>query len=128
MIVALGPPGARAAVAAGLAEEGVPFAAGDRAGDAGGLGPEAARAAHAWEEAEHPQLRDERLLFAAACEHDVPALGLCLGGQILARALGGETMPGDRGEFGWVDIEPLPAAAGDPIMAPALEAPPRVYE
>jgi GMP synthase (glutamine-hydrolysing) len=83
---------------------------------------------HAWAESEHPQLRDERLLFAAAAERDVPALGLCLGGQIMARALGGEAMPGERGEFGWVDIEPLPAAAGDPLMAPALAAPPRVYQ
>jgi GMP synthase (glutamine-hydrolysing) len=83
---------------------------------------------HAWDESEHPQLRDERLLFAAAAERGVPALGLCLGGQIMARALGGEAMPGERGEFGWTDIEPLPAAADDPLMSPALAAPPRVYQ
>jgi GMP synthase-like glutamine amidotransferase len=83
---------------------------------------------HAWEEDEHPQLRDERLLLAQAAERGVPALGLCLGGQILARALGGEAMPGATGEFGWVDIELLPEAGDDPIMGAAIGARPRVYQ
>jgi GMP synthase-like glutamine amidotransferase len=95
--------------------------------DVGGLVVTGGRQ-HSWDETEHPQLRDERLLFAAAAERDVPALGLCLGGQIMSRALGGEAMPGVEGEFGWVDIELLPAASADPIMGPALAAPPRVYQ
>jgi GMP synthase (glutamine-hydrolysing) len=83
---------------------------------------------HAWEEEDHPQLRDERLLLAAAAETGVPALGLCLGGQVLARALGGEVEPAAVGEHGWLDIEPLPAAGDDPVVGPSLRAPTRVYQ
>ena len=71
---------------------------------------------HAWEEDVYPFLRDERELLAACVWHDVPALGCCLGGQVLARALGAGVRPASAGEHGWVAIEPLPAAAADPLF------------
>ena len=54
-------------------------------------------------------------------------LGICLGGQLLARALGAEVRPAERLEAGWLEIEPTPEAAGDALLA-HLRAPVGVYQ
>ena len=71
---------------------------------------------HAWEEERDPKLRAERLLLRDAVAEGVPVLGICLGGQILARALGGEAGPAVEPEMGWVDITPTDAARDDPVF------------
>jgi GMP synthase (glutamine-hydrolysing) len=48
----------------------------------------------------------------------LPILGLCLGGQLLAQALGGSVHPCQH-ELGFGEIESLPAAAEDPLLAGA---------
>jgi GMP synthase-like glutamine amidotransferase len=40
----------------------------------------------------------------SAIEADVPVLGICFGGQLMARALGGSVAPGPRPELGWTYI------------------------
>ncbi len=40
----------------------------------------------------------------SAIEADIPVLGICFGGQIMARALGGSVAPGPRPELGWTYI------------------------
>lgn len=44
-------------------------------------------------------------LIRQAQHDDVPYLGICFGGQALARALGGASTPGPIPEIGWVDID-----------------------
>ena len=39
-----------------------------------------------------------------AAESGKPILGICFGGQLLARALGGSVSPGPKGEIGWTAI------------------------
>ena len=46
----------------------------------------------------------EVMLFEDAIESDVPILGLCFGGQMLARALGGRGYRSDRSEIGWLPV------------------------
>ncbi len=48
-----------------------------------------------------------------AVQDDVPVLGLCFGGQMLARVLGGEVSRGDVAEIGW-----LPVRTTDPELVP----------
>lgn len=49
------------------------------------------------------QASEQRALFAAS-EEGVPILGICFGGQSLARALGGGVRRAARPEIGWVSI------------------------
>jgi len=39
-----------------------------------------------------------------AIEADKPVFGICFGGQLMARALGGSVAPGPKGEIGWTNI------------------------
>jgi GMP synthase (glutamine-hydrolysing) len=55
----------------------------------------------------------EAELLREAVDHDVPVLGLCFGGQLLARVLGGEVRRADGSEIGW-----LPVRTKDPELVP----------
>lgn len=55
----------------------------------------------AYEEETFPFLRDELRLLAARAASDKPVLGMCLGAQLLARALGAPVGPGPAAEIGW---------------------------
>jgi GMP synthase-like glutamine amidotransferase len=59
---------------------------------------------------------DQIALVREAVDRGVPVLGICLGGQILARALGGEVRRAGR-VAAWRDVEVTPAAADDPLFA-----------
>src|SRR5215213_7277203 len=54
------------------------------------------------EEDEHPWLREEDVLVRGLLERDVPVLGVCLGGQILAKAAGAHVGPSPEPERGFV--------------------------
>lgn len=62
-------------------------------------------------------LKPERELLAEATEAGYPVLGLCLGGQLLAAATGGQVWSGDRPELGVCRIELTRDAAEDPLFA-----------
>ena len=83
--------------------------------------------AHAWQESDYPVLGRERLLLADAVEEGVPVLGICLGAQLLARALGAEVRTAEAPEIGWLDIAPTAEAGDDPLFA-HLTAPAGVYQ
>jgi len=63
-----------------------------------------------------PELAAEAALLREATERGVPVLGVCLGAQLLAHALGGDVRPLPRRQVAWLALEPLPAAAGDPVL------------
>lgn len=61
----------------------------------------------AYDVARHPYLADEIAFIAAAHRARVPVLGICLGSQLLATALGGQALPGDSGlECGFIEVVP----------------------
>lgn len=53
----------------------------------------------------YPALATEREWLAEAVRRDMPVLGVCLGAQLLARALGAEVRPAERPEIGFATIE-----------------------
>lgn len=52
-----------------------------------------------------PALAAEREWLAAAVERGMPVLGICLGAQLLARALGAEVRRGPEPEIGFAPVE-----------------------
>ena len=52
----------------------------------------------------HDFVPREAALMERAVEADVPILGLCFGGQLLARVLGGRGFRADRSEIGWLPV------------------------
>lgn len=69
------------------------------------------------DEAAHPFLRGVKAFMAKALKDDIPLLGLCLGGQLLAEVAGGLVSVNRCGQKGLVDIELTLAGAADPLFA-----------
>ena len=66
-----------------------------------------------------PELVSEIELLRDAVAAGVPVLGICLGGQMLARALGAEVRRSPRRTLAWHVLEPL---ADDPLLAGPVRA------
>lgn len=66
-----------------------------------------------WEEDAHPWLADEKALIREAVEErGLPFLGLCLGHQLLAEALGGACGPAKTPEVGVMEVQLTEEGAG----------------
>ncbi|MHB8642094.1 MAG: type 1 glutamine amidotransferase [Gaiellaceae bacterium] len=68
------------------------------------------------EEAKHPWLRHEDEVIRSLLGDGVPLLGVCLGGQLLAKAAGAHVGPSPEPEHGFVRAWLTDAAAGDPLF------------
>lgn len=65
----------------------------------------------------YPFLATEVRWLQAALEAELPTLGICLGAQMMAKALGSPVYANAIKEIGWYEIELLDAAAADPLLA-----------
>jgi GMP synthase (glutamine-hydrolysing) len=70
----------------------------------------------------HPGLAAERALLAQAVERDVPVLGVCLGAQLLAMALGGRLLRRHGTEIGFGPVD----VVGDDLVLGPLGSRPTV--
>lgn len=78
----------------------------------------------AYEEGLYPFLTSELRLIANRLSADRPIMGICLGAQLMARALGAKVEPGAAKEIGWAPLTvtaeglsgPLRHLAGGPVL------------
>jgi GMP synthase (glutamine-hydrolysing) len=63
-----------------------------------------------------PSLGRERELTREAIDRGVPFLGICLGAQMLARALDVEVVPAPVKEIGFTQVSPTAEAGDDPLL------------
>jgi GMP synthase (glutamine-hydrolysing) len=64
----------------------------------------------------YPYLVAEVELLREAVAQEVPVLGVCLGSQLLAHALGGEVTRMPRRMVEWAEVRRLPAGDDDPVV------------
>jgi len=70
----------------------------------------------------HPHLAVEVELIRQAIEQGLPVLGICLGAQLIAKALGAPVLANGGKEIGWCDVSPTPEAKDDPLFKDFDEA------
>ena len=70
-----------------------------------------------YEAERYPFLTEETAAIGEAVRSGVPTVGVCLGSQLLAAALGAAVKPNPAGkEVGWGYVRKTPAALTDPIL------------
>lgn len=75
----------------------------------------------------YPFLLDERETIKEAIRLKLPVFGICLGSQIIARALGANVYPGPKKEIGWFPIHLKEEAKKDPVFSAFKEKDPVVF-
>jgi len=71
----------------------------------------------------YPFLAAEVDWLQRAIDSRLPVLGVCLGAQLLAKALGSRVYPNRVKEIGWYEVELLPETATDPLFCDAPSRP-----
>jgi GMP synthase-like glutamine amidotransferase len=71
----------------------------------------------AYETDKYPFLAEECRLLGELAGRNRPVLGICLGSQLLAKALGADVFPGHGPEIGFGFVELVSAGKQDPLFA-----------
>jgi GMP synthase-like glutamine amidotransferase len=75
-------------------------------------------AMHVDQEDVHGWLAEEKQLLRSLLDIGTPALGVCLGAQLLAEVAGGGACQMAQPEIGWTLVELTGQAAADPLLGP----------
>ena len=68
-------------------------------------------------EVEHGHLATEVSLIRTAIERELPVLGICLGAQLIAKALGAHVRPNRVPEIGWYRVSMTEEGRRDPLFS-----------
>jgi GMP synthase (glutamine-hydrolysing) len=66
---------------------------------------------------DYPNLATEVSLIQRALDRRISVLGICLGAQLLARALGSSVLPSRAREIGWHDVDLTAEGNDDPVLS-----------
>ncbi|MEM7082236.1 MAG: gamma-glutamyl-gamma-aminobutyrate hydrolase family protein [Pseudomonadota bacterium] len=72
---------------------------------------------------DYPNLATEVTLIRDALDRNMQVLGICLGAQLLAKALGARVKPGARKEIGWYPVSLCDEGREDPILKDLNDSP-----
>ena len=64
----------------------------------------------------YPNLETEASLIREAVQRGMPVLGVCLGSQLIAKALGAKVKKNPEKEIGWYDLSPSTDGLKDPLI------------
>ena len=67
------------------------------------------------DDAVYPFLEDELEILTTRLNNDAPTLGICLGAQLMARALGAKVYPAAEKEIGWSGLQLTEAGMTSPL-------------
>jgi GMP synthase (glutamine-hydrolysing) len=70
-----------------------------------------------YEEDRYPFLRDEDLFIKEAIQRGKTILGICLGAQLIAKALGAKVFRAPMKEIGWYDVSLTDEGTKDPLFS-----------
>lgn len=70
------------------------------------------------DEAEYPWLLEEKDFIRSIIGTGKPVLGICLGAQLVANAMGGEVFPNSVKEIGWFPIEAVKSESNSAFQLP----------
>ncbi|MDR3701186.1 MAG: gamma-glutamyl-gamma-aminobutyrate hydrolase family protein [Candidatus Sulfopaludibacter sp.] len=73
-----------------------------------------------------PYIRRELEIVAQAAARRQPVLGICLGAQLIAKAMGARVYPNAAKEIGWYPVHFTQAAAQDPLLS-GVDTPQEVF-
>lgn len=65
----------------------------------------------------YPNLKTEVDLIRLAIDKEMPVLGVCLGSQLLAKALGASVVKNSEKEIGWYDVSPTGEGLEDSLLS-----------
>lgn len=65
----------------------------------------------------YPFLLEEIHLIEEALKNDKPVLGICLGSQLIAKALGANVYRNHKKELGWYDLQPTALGRTDALIS-----------
>ena len=79
-----------------------------------------------YEISDYPQISASLGLIKSALKRDMKVLGVCLGAQLMAHALGARVYKGKAPETGWMDIELTEDGASDPLLGTLVDPDSRI--
>jgi len=66
---------------------------------------------------QYPFLKEEATLIQQAIKENKAVLGVCLGAQMVAHALGAKVYAGGHKEIGWFEVAITPEGMADPVLS-----------